>query len=206
LPEDYVTVRGALLPLRQSGMPLYLTMGNHDDRENFWSALPGDESRMADVTDRQITMISTARANFFMLDSLAETQKTPGYLGDLQLAWLGRALDANREKPAIVFVHHQPDDRPKIEGLIDTNALYSVILPRKHVKALIFGHTHDWHFFTVEGMHCVNLPATAWVFKEGLPRGWVDLHLDENSATFEMHSLDRHHPSHGQMLRATWRG
>jgi 3',5'-cyclic-AMP phosphodiesterase len=205
LPEDYAIFAQAILPVRTAGMPLYITMGNHDDRDNFWAGLPADESRMADVTDRQITSIAAERANFFMLDSLAETAMTPGFLGTNQLAWLGRALDAHGDKPALIFVHHQPDVRPKVQGLLDTPALYEVLLPRKQVKALIFGHTHDWHFFKTEDLHCVNLPATAWVFQEGQPRGWVDLHLGENGATFELRCLDRNHPSHGQTLRAEWR-
>ncbi len=205
LPEDYAIVREAVHPIREAGIPLYLAMGNHDQRESFWTAFPSDQSRLPEMTDRQISVFSTPRANFFMLDSLIDTNKTPGFLGDDQLKWLARELDAKRDKPALVFVHHQPDFRPKIAGLIDTRAIYDVILPRKQVKALVFGHTHDWNSFVEEGVHCVNLPATAWNFKPGQPRGWVDLTLGENGATFELRSLDPTHPEHGDVVEAKWR-
>ena len=120
LPEDYAVVAQAVLPFREAGMPLYLSMGNHDQRESFWGAFPADQSRQPELTDRQISVFATERANFFLLDSLIETNQTPGFLGAPQLAWLARELDARKDKPAIVFVHHQPDFRPKVQGLLDS--------------------------------------------------------------------------------------
>jgi hypothetical protein len=78
-------------------------------------------------------------------------------------------------------------------------------LPRKQVKAHVFGHTHNWTHFTRDGLHSVNLPPTAWVFKEGRPQGWTDLRLTESGATFELRCLDTTHPEHGQKLDLKWR-
>jgi len=76
---------------------------------------------------------------------------------------------------------------------------------RTQVKALVFGHTHDWHHYERDGVQFVNLPPTAWLFKAGRPRGWVDLNLTETGATFELRSLDTKHPEHGQKLDLKWR-
>jgi hypothetical protein len=214
LPEDYATVIDALQPMREGGLTLHLSMGNHDDRANFWKALPGDDARRNGLADRQVCLIEAPRANILMLDSLDKVAATPGILGSAQLAWLAKALDAQADKPAIVFVHHDPDPRTpeekkdpkkKAGGLTDTQAFFDVILPRKQVKAYVFGHTHDWHHLEREGVHFVNLPPTAWLFKEGKPRGWVDLNLGENGATFELRSLDPKHPQHGEKLDLKWR-
>jgi Icc protein len=213
-PEDYATVIKGLMPLRQGGLPLHLSMGNHDQRENFWKALPADDARQNGLDDHQVCIVEAPRANFIMLDSLGVTTATPGILGEKQLAWLTKSLDARPDKPAIVFVHHDPDLRTeeqkkdpkkKLSGLTDTKAFFDIIFPRKQVKAYVFGHTHDWHYLKQDDVHFVNLPPTAWLFKAGKPRGWVDLSLAEDGATFELHSLDPKHPQHGQKLDLKWR-
>jgi Icc protein len=214
LPGDYATVLDGLAPLRSGGLTLHLAMGNHDDRGNFWKALPADDARKNGLADRQVCLIEAPRANIVMLDSLDKTAATPGVLGAPQLAWLAKTLDARADKPAIVFVHHDPDPRTaeekkdpkkKAGSLTDTQAFFDVLLPRKQVKACVFGHTHDWHHLQRDGLQLVNLPPTAWLFKQGKPRGWVDLNLTETGATFELRSLDPNHPQHAEKLDLKWR-
>jgi Icc protein len=214
LPGDYATVLDGLAPLRTGGLTLHLAMGNHDHRDNFWKALPEDDTRKTGIKDRQVCLIEAPRANIIMLDSLDKTAATPGVLGAPQLAWLAKTLDARADKPAIVFVHHDPDPRTaeekkdpkkKAGSLTDTQAFFDVLLPRKQVKACVFGHTHDWHHLQRDGLQLVNLPPTAWLFKQGKPRGWVDLNLTETGATFELRSLDPKHAQHGEKLDLKWR-
>jgi Icc protein len=214
-PEDYATVIAALEPLRQAGNTLHITMGNHDNRANFWEAMPADHIKVPGVEDRQVCLVESPRANLLMLDSLDKVAETPGLIGPRQLAWLKTTLDARTDKPAIVFVHHDPDHRTdeekkdpkkKLSGLIDSKAFLDVIAPRKQVKAYVFGHTHDWRYERRDdGLHLVNLPPTAWLFKEGRPRGWVDLILADAGATFELRSLDPKHPQHCEKLDLKWR-
>ena len=213
-PEDYVTLIDALAPLRASGLPLHLSLGNHDHRAHFWKALPASPSRDKAIEDRQTLLIETPRANLLILDSLDVVAQTPGAIGPQQLAWLARTLDANPDKPALVFTHHDPDQRTdedkkdpkkKLTGLTDTRALLDVLFPRKQVKAYVFGHTHTWAHFTREGLHFVNLPPTAWVFKEDRPQGWTDVRLAESGATFQLSCLNPKHPKHGDKFALSWR-
>ena len=219
-PEDYATVIEALKPLRQAGLTLHMTVGNHDNRENFFNAFAAakdaaaDPARPKEIPDRQTLLLEFPRANILILDSLGVVAETPGLLGPKQLAWLKKTLDARPEKPAIVLTHHDPDQRTdeekkdpkkKLSGLEDTKAFLDIILPRKQVKAYIFGHTHEWQYQDHEGLHFINLPPTAWLFKEGPPRGWVDLTLTETGATVELHALDPKHPQQGQKLDLKWR-
>lgn len=203
--EDYATLLKLLQPLREKGLTLHLAMGNHDNRERLWKAIPGAESHVTPMPVRQITLLELPRADLFVLDSLDVTNHTPGTLGPKQLQWLAAALDLREKKPVIVMVHHQPDDRPKPSGLTDTQALLDVLVPRRQVKALLYGHTHVWEQAERSGMHCVNLPAVAYVFKSGEPSGWVDAHILENGMTLELRSVDRAHPKHGQTLDLKWR-
>jgi 3',5'-cyclic-AMP phosphodiesterase len=201
---DYANLLELFKPVRESGMPVHLGMGNHDRRENVWAAFDLKDTRTA-VEGRQITTIKTPRANIFVLDSLDKVNVTPGVLGDKQLAWLSSTLDAAADKPAVIMVHHQPDDRPEPKGLVDTKALLNVLLPRKHVKLLLYGHTHVWAPTQREDLHCVNLPAVAYVFKEGLANGWVDMKLEEKGATLQLHCIKNDHEQHMQKVDLKWR-
>jgi hypothetical protein len=73
------------------------------------------------------------------------------------------------------------------------------------VKALIFGHTHDWTSEQLEGVHLVNLPPTAYVFTAGRPNGWVDAYVRDDGMSLELRSLDEKHPEHGQKVELKWR-
>jgi 3',5'-cyclic AMP phosphodiesterase CpdA len=202
---DYQTLLRLLQPMRDHGLPLHLGMGNHDYREHLWKTIPDVESHVGPMTERQVVVVETPRANVFMLDSLDATDKTPGVLGKKQIHWLADELDARNQKPAIVMVHHQPDEGLIVRGLTDTRALLDVLIPRRHVKALFYGHTHAWENIERSGMHCVNLPAVAYVFTPGQPSAWVDVHLLENGISLELRCLDPKHPRHGQKLDLAWR-
>jgi len=204
-PEDYATFAKGIQPVRAIA-PMHLLLGNHDGRENFWRAFPQDMAKVKAVPQRQAAVFSSDRVNWFLLDSLEVTDKTPGELGAVQLGWLARELDARRHKPAVVVVHHNPQFPKPTTGLLDSAALMETLAPRRQVKALIFGHTHDWHIAQHEsGVHFINLPPTSYVFREGRPSGWVRATLTRDGAEFELRSLDPRHPEHAQVKQLKWR-
>lgn len=203
---DYRQVAGLLEPIRGAQMPVHLALGNHDNRERFWEALQAEKAAQRPLADRQVALVRTPRANWFVLDSLEKTLSTPGLLGQEQLDWLADALDANRDKPALVLIHHNPGQFANIGGLKDTKALFAVIRPRKQVKAYIFGHTHAWHVKRdPSGIHLVNLPPVAYVFKAGEPAGWVHATLEDKGIRLELRCIDPTHKSHGQIVKLQWR-
>ena len=208
LAEDYATFSTLITPLREAGLPLHLTLGNHDDREVFRTALKDAAPTTPPLASKHVSIVKGARANWFLLDSLNEVNKTPGTLGDEQRAWLAKALDANATKPALVMVHHNPvTPAPgKVPGLTDTEQLLALLLPRRHVKALFFGHTHTWRFTEKDGLHLVNLPAVAYPFAATEVTGWVDVKLTEKGAALGLHAHDTQHAAHGKITELTWRG
>lgn len=203
--KDYATFLKLIRPLREHGMSVHLTMGNHDERQNLWAALPGAEEHAGGLPERQSVLLRTPRADWIMLDSLDRTNRSPGLLGEAQLAWLKAALDERRDRPVIVLVHHQPDRRKLPSGLIDTGPLMDLLVPRKQVKALLYGHTHEWDVTQRDGLHCVNLPAVAYVFTPGQPSGWVDCRLDDDRMALELRCLDTTHSKHGDRHELIWR-
>jgi 3',5'-cyclic AMP phosphodiesterase CpdA len=204
--EDYATLTGLLDPLRAGKLPLHLALGNHDQRENFWEALQEKKSARRPVQDRHVALIRTSAVNWFVLDSLEKTLQTPGLLGQAQFDWLAKSLDANRTKPAVVLVHHNPGTEGNIGGLKDTEALFEIIRPRKQVKLYIFGHTHKWKIWEdPSGIHLVNLPPVAYIFQAGDPAGWVHATTRRNGLRLELRCLEMAHKNHGQIVDLEWR-
>lgn len=206
LPADYGQFAGLLGPMRAGGLPVHLTLGNHDERENFWAALEAGAAARRPVADKQAALIRSDLVNWFMLDSLEKTSQTPGALGAAQLQWLGDTLDAHKTKPAIILVHHNPGLEGNL-GLKDTTALLEVLRPRKQVKAWVFGHTHHWHISQDDsGLHLVNLPPVSYIFRDGDPSGWVHASVRADGMKLELRCVDPQHKSHGQLVDLKWRG
>jgi 3',5'-cyclic AMP phosphodiesterase CpdA len=207
LAEDYATFTTLFASTREAGFPIHLTLGNHDDREVFWSAIRDAKPAAPPIASRQASIVEARRANWFLLDSLDVVNQTPGRLGDEQRAWLAKQLDEHSGKPALVMVHHNPvPSAPgKKTGLLDTEELLAILRPRRHVKALIFGHTHTWRTTEQDGLHLVNLPAVAYPFNPREVTGWVDLTLHETGASLELRAHDAGHAAHGRITELQWR-
>ena len=203
--KDYELLTETLTPVREAGLPVHLGLGNHDHRGRFWQTIQDRDSEGAPVENRHLVVVETPRAKVLLLDSLDKTNQTPGLLGKPQLAWLAETLDRDPKKPTLIMVHHNLGKKPHSSGLTDNEALMEVILPRRHVKACIFGHTHVWRLDQRDEMHLINLPPVAYVFNKKNPSGWVDLHLSQFGATLQLHCIEQRHPSDGQKIELSWR-
>lgn len=205
---DYKMVADLLVPGGQAALPLHFMMGNHDDRGPFRSVL--QDQAASPIESKHVALLDVGAANWLMLDSLDGVNHTPGKLGAEQLAWLTKALDEHADKPAIISVHHNPvwpsnDPNFKNGGLTDTVALFDLIEPRKHVKAVFFGHTHNWSLSQREGLHLVNLPPVAYVFGKGRPSGWVRADVSGKGLKLTLSALDKQHSQHGEQHDLLWR-
>ena len=206
LPGDYTQLVDLLRPVRAQDLPVHFLLGNHDHRANFRSGAAEASDRPV-LESKHVSLVKTPRANLFMLDSLDRVNVTPGLLGAEQLEWLRRSLDRNSNRPAMIFVHHQPNfaEFGTVGGLTDTDPFFKLIESQTHVKAVFFGHTHNWLVKERAGIHFVNLPPVAYVFNPANPSGWVDLEIQDYSATITLLSLDKSHKAHGEARRLSWR-
>jgi len=59
---DYQTLLKPLATLRERGLPLHLTMGNHDNREHLWKTIADSESHVEPLPDRQVMVLEFPRA------------------------------------------------------------------------------------------------------------------------------------------------
>lgn len=210
LPGDYANLAGLVRPLSEAGLPLHLTMGNHDAREPLYRALAAERPEQPPVESKHVDVVETPHANWFLLDSLTETDVVTGELGEAQRAWLAAALDARPDKPAVVVAHHDPQFEPRAgktawTGLKDAAALFDLLESRRHVQAYVYGHTHDWSVGRRGSVHLVNLPPVAYVFAEGKPNGWVEARTGEGGLGLRLHCHDEAHPQHGETVSLRWR-
>jgi len=205
-PGDYATLADLLTPIREQQIPIHLALGNHDNRDTFWDAFQQEKAAKRPLQDKQATILQTPHANWFILDSLEKAPAGPGLLGKEQLDWLGKALDQNAKKPALVMIHHNPGFTNGNVGLKDTVELMEILRPRKQVKAYIFGHTHHWKVEQeATGIHLINLPPVAYLFHEGDPAGWVHATLSGKGMKLELRCIDTSHKAHGQIQNLEWR-
>jgi 3',5'-cyclic-AMP phosphodiesterase len=210
LPEDYANLAACVAPLSEAGLPLHMTMGNHDDRSPLYAALTDQKPQRPLVDSKHVSIVSTPHANLFLLDTLSEVNVVTGELGAAQRKWLARALDAHAEKPAVIIAHHNPQFTAPAEGgrwtgIKDTADFFELIGSRRHVKAYVFGHSHNWSISQRDDLHLINLPPVAYVFGEGKPNGWVQADLRENGITLRLHTINADHPQNGETVNLTWR-
>ena len=203
-PKDYATFRSAVDRITEAGLPLHMTMGNHDDRDSFYGAFEKRKPEAALVEGKHVAVLPGNRANLFLVDSLNVVNEVAGKLGKTQLQWLADSLAEHRDKPAIVIGHHDPQVLPegadeKNSGLTDTVKFFEVLHGQAHVQAYFYGHTHDWKLAqTSDSVHLINQPPCAYVFNAKRPNGWVRLRVREESLVVELRALDRNHPQHGE--------
>ena len=178
-------------PIRAAGVTIHVTIGNHDNRENLWKLLPFLKKERMGV---QAGVIELPHANLVLLDS------GNGALGDKQLNWLAKQLDERTDKPALIFGHFNPYPnrgvRP-IEGMRDGSSLMKLLAERKHARAYVYGHTHEWQYDRRDHLHLINQPAVSYYFGKGHAHGWIDMKLTETSADLELHCINRKHKQHG---------
>ena len=204
---DYEQLVKLITPIREAGYDVHALLGNHDDREKFFTVGVQARPDAPAVANRHLELIQMERANWLLLDSLWRVNITPGELGAEQLAWVERLLDEHDDKPMHVVLHHSFDfkDEPNF-GLRDTAALLGLLGPRRHVKAVYYGHTHNWSVTQRDdGLHEVNLPPTAYVFNAERPNGWVTCDLAEDACKLTLSCLDKAHPEHGQTHELAYR-
>ena len=206
--EDYETFHSTIAPITAAGVPVHLMVGNHDERGNFWQALTKETEGPRPIASRHVAIVEHPRVNWILLDSLDKTDDSPGSRGAEQCAWLAKVLDERGEKPALICVHHNPiiNAKPdKIGGLTDTQALLNVVVPRRQVKAILFGHTHTWRLSMVGDLHLVNLPAVGYPSKSDSPTGWVECQLCDDAMQLKLHSRDTGHRDHLRPIELSWR-
>jgi Icc protein len=200
---DYAVVRELIAPLRDAGIPVHLTLGNHDVRDVFTQAFPEMKSASALKEARHNGLIDLPSTRLILLDTLDQTPGPAGKLGAEQIAWVLARIDEVPAKQVILVGHHNPqvggDSSHYKGGLADTAEFWPEIAKRTQVKAYIHGHTHEWTQASESRIHIISTIACAYVFNPNTNAvGWTSARFNAHGFELKLHTLEASHAWSGE--------
>lgn len=202
LTGEYGLLAWLLRPLSEAGIPVYLTMGNHDRRDTFYTVMQEMKPDEPLLEEAHVGIVETPNAYLFLLDTL-DPPNVSGILGEKQLAWIDEVLAQHSDKPVILFGHHTPTGVGN--GLLDVESLFEIAHSHKHAKAYFYGHSHRWEIGKNRDFHLINQPATAHVFQEDQTQAYVHARFAPDRVELEFDCIDRNHARHGEKHSLAYR-
>jgi 3',5'-cyclic-AMP phosphodiesterase len=198
---DYEALKKLLVPVAER-MPVYLGLGNHDHRENFFKVFGRQTPEAQVVPGKHVLAIEHPVVRLVVLDSLLYSNHVAGLLGKAQRDWLAKYLDKTDARPTVLFFHHTLGDGD--DDLLDSDRLYLLLKPHKKVKAIFYGHSHEYGLHKEQGLHLVNLPAAGYNFSDREPVGWVDSVFTASGVTLRLKALAGNRSRDGELTTLTW--
>ena len=199
---DYEAVKQLLAPLAERA-PVYIGLGNHDDRDNFFKVFDHPSGNRQKVAGKHVLVIERPSMRLILLDSLLYVNKAAGLLGKAQREWLARCLEESDSRPTVIFVHHTLGDG---DGeLLDVERLFQSTRLHKTVKAIIYGHSHKYAFSQENGIHLINIPAVGYNFSDDEPVGWVDAVFTTKGVDLKLRAFAGNRAADGKSRSLTWR-
>jgi Icc protein len=199
---DYANLKKLLIPVAGK-MPVFMGLGNHDNRENFLKVFNETPGEKPNVKGKYVTVVKTDSVRLIMLDSLFYVNKVPGLLGKAQRQWLENYLKESDNTPTILCFHHTLSDGDG--DLLDVPRLFGMIAPIRKVKAIVYGHSHVYGYSEFEGIHLINLPAVGYNFSDNDPVGWVQARLTGRGGDFVLHAVAGNQDNDGSVTKLAWR-
>jgi 3',5'-cyclic AMP phosphodiesterase CpdA len=198
---DYEQLRSLLEPLAAVA-PVYIALGNHDDRTHFLRVFPQPPGLRPDAGGKHVTVIEFPTLRLLVLDSLLYVDRVAGLLGQAQRRWLARSLPEIQDRPAVIFVHHTLGDGDG--DLLDADRLFHLLAPHPHVKAIFYGHSHVWEVGRQDHLHLVNLPPTAYNFRDQDPVGWVLAQFHPQGVSLTLRASAGNRAEDGSITSLAW--
>jgi Icc protein len=199
---DYANLKKLLKPVAGK-TPIFMALGNHDNRDNFLSLFNNTPGEKQPVGGKHVVVVNKQPIRLIILDSLFYVNKVPGLLGKAQRQWLGDYLRKCDDTPTILCFHHTLGDGDG--DLLDVPRLFDLIKPIRKVKAIFYGHSHEYGYSEFEGIHLINLPAMGYNFSDTEPVGWVEARLTAKGGDFTLHVVAGNKEKDGYVTKLTWR-
>lgn len=199
---DYANLKKLLKPVAGK-TPIFMALGNHDNRDNFLSLFHNTHGEKQPVGGKHVVVVNKQPIRLIILDSLFYVNKVPGLLGKAQRQWLEDYLGKCDDTPTILCFHHTLGDDDG--DLLDVLWLFDLIKPIRKVKAIIYGHSHKYGYSQFQGIHLINLPAMGYNFSDTEPIGWVEARLTAKGGDFTLHVVAGNKEKDGCVTKLTWR-
>ncbi len=158
--DEYLHLKSLLAAL---DMPYWLLIGNHDARGALREVFP-ERAELHAGGQFVHYAVDIGPLRLIALDS-TEPGQSAGTLCAARLAWLAQQLDAARQRPVIVALHHPPFDSGV--GHMDAIrldpqaalALEALIAQHSNVERVMCGHVHRSMFVRFGGTIASAVPA-----------------------------------------------
>jgi 3',5'-cyclic AMP phosphodiesterase CpdA len=201
-PGDYENLKKLLGPVAEKA-PVFMGLGNHDNRDNFTKVFTKHPGQKQPVRGKHVLVAEKGPTRLIVLDSLLYANKVTGLLGKAQRQWLAKYLKQCDDRATLLCFHHSIGDGDG--DLLDLERVLDFVIPIRKVKAILYGHSHVYQYSELGGIHMINLPAVGYNFSDAQPVGWVEAHLTATVGEFELHALAGSKDKDGTTKRLTWR-
>ena len=185
-PEEYARLRELLAPLEA---PLFLVPGNRDDKVAMRVSF--DDLDYAKGTGEFLHyVIEDYDTRLIGIDSTLAGERK-GRFCEARQAWLAETLDAQPERPSLLYIHHPPFDVDDhfVGGYRvaeEAAALERIVQQRPQVVGLLCGHVHWPVSRSWAGTEARIMPSVAVDVRKG---------IDENKArgrpVYMLHRVSR---------------
>lgn len=186
-PEEYGLLAEMLAPL---DMPVYLLVGNHDDRRALQAAFPSHKHLNGENGFVQY-VVDDFPLRLVILDTLIPGQPG-GELCSRRLDWLERTLSSS-ERPTMIAQHHPPIrtgltvmDRM---GLANPAAEAAIVARHPQVRRVISGHFHRTVHASFAGTVASICPSSAHQLLLDLNHE-AEIRLTFEPSGFQLHLWD----------------
>lgn len=159
--EEYLHLKEILSELQ---MPIYLTVGNHDDRGPFREVF-GDQEYLRGVSGPFLNYAFDAGDVRLIGFDTAVHGVSYGEACEERTAWLDAELSRHPDRPTVVFMHHPPFetgiwwmDAIRLRG---SSRLAEVVRRHRQIRRIWCGHLHRSIFSEWAGVLCSISPSTA---------------------------------------------
>lgn len=154
-PAAYAALKERLADF---SLPTVLMLGNHDDRDAYFSAFadaPRDKHGFAQGVRE------TEAGTLIFLDTL-KPGAGAGAFCEKRRDWLAGALDEAGDAPVFIFMHHPPFDiaMPRLDRIkLEEADAFAALLQDRAIGHIFFGHVHRPVFTMWNGIPCSALPG-----------------------------------------------
>lgn len=158
---SYQRLKPIVDELRAGGTPVYLGLGNHDDRAAFRAVMLDEPNPDPSARYYYRTMLGDVR--LLMLDPHV-TGTHEGVIDEGQLAWLADELATPAPGGTVLAVHHPPfvSALASMHNLTNGEELRSIIAGTD-VCGILAGHQHKLVIAPVASVPCIAAPGTAFL-------------------------------------------
>ena len=156
---NYEAYNQASESLRSLGAPVYLSLGNHDDRALFRQCVLGVDA--GHPTDPYYYSEQIGGLRIIILDTRGGTGGTIG-VDDEQLDWLEHELTEPAQHGSLVVMHHPPLPTAvsDLNARVANVARLRQVLEGNRVRGILSGHVHFSNVGCFAGAVCASAPAT----------------------------------------------